>query len=321
MRLEDHEIRVGAVGEAEQRGSAMPDTKARRRGRKGRSHFAGPVIVLCAIVTSLVAEDYWANAGEIYRGVSAGSVPLGGETSEEARSLLEDRVAGALHEIALRGPEGYALATAEMDVDYDAAATVERAYAFGRSGGLLERLGDRARTALGAARVAPAVGYRQGALRAAVEDLAGLVNREPRSASVSVRGAEAKVVKAEKGYELDVPATAENLSLAIEGLTGEALMAGEVLKPEIATGEAEKVAAEASRALSGEVVLTAGQRGSSPCGSLTRRPKHRERPVHYVLRGMCFRPRRRYAAREGLHPRRGFDHHSLVRLARRGFST
>ena len=260
MRLEDHGITVGPVGAAgqrEARGSSMPDTTSGRRRRGGRRPFAGPVIVLCALVASLVAADYWANAGAIYRGVSAGSVPLGGETLEEARGLLEARAAGTLDEVALRGQEGYTLGTAGMDVDFDAAATAERAYGLGRSGGLLGRLGDRARAAFGVARVAPAVDYREGAVLAAVEGLAGRVDREPRSASVAVRGAEARVVGAEKGYELDVQATAENVGLAIEGLTGEAQMAGEVLQPELPTREAEEAAAEARRALSGEVVLKA----------------------------------------------------------------
>ncbi len=241
LRLEDHGITIGSVGTMDQRGARNPgmqDTTARRRRRRGRRPVAGSMIVLCALVASLVAADYWVNAGEIYRGVSAGSVSLGGETPGEARKLLEDRAARALAEIRLTGPERSTLDTREMSVDFDAAATAESAYAVGRRGGLLERVGDRARAAFGTARVAPEVEYRPGAARAAVEDLAARVSREPRSASVVIRGAEAEVIESAKGYDLDVPATVESVDRAIRQLTGEARMAGEVRKPKIATGAA-----------------------------------------------------------------------------------
>nr|MDP9480803.1 peptidoglycan binding domain-containing protein [Actinomycetota bacterium] len=156
-------------------------------------------------------------------------------------------------------PEDVVVDAERLGAELDAAKTARRAYAVGRSGGLLERVGDRARAAFGGARVEAAVDYRPGAVRAAVENIADRVNREPRAASVVIREAEeAEVVRSENGYELDVVATAQNVRRAVEDLGGEARMAGEVLAPEVSTPEAEEAAEKARRAMSGTVVLTSG---------------------------------------------------------------
>ena len=138
--------------------------------------------------------------------------------------------------IRLTGPEEFTLDTEKMALDFDVPRTVDRAYAVGRQGGLLERLADRAKAALGVARVAPAVEYRQEVARAAVEDFATQVNREARSAAVIIEGAKAEVIEPKEGYELNVPATVESVEQAVEELTGEARVVGEVLKPKWTTG-------------------------------------------------------------------------------------
>ena len=267
MRPEDPATSVGTTRKGSQNSpvpapapAPVPDTKTDRRGNWGRSQIPGVVIVLCALVAALVAADYAANAGEIYRGVYAGSVSLGGKTPGEARGFLQDRATRTLVEIRLTGPKRSTLGTKTMDVDVDVATTVQRAYEVGRTGGLLDRLGGRASAAFGAARVAPAVEYRPKAVRAAVEGLASRVNRKPRAASVVVRGTKVEVIRPEAGYELDVAATTKNVTQAVEDLGDEAPMAGKVIEPEISALEAEEAAARARRALSGAVVLTAGER-------------------------------------------------------------
>lgn len=218
-----------------------------------------PVLIACALVAVLVAASAWANAGKVYRGVEVGSVPLGGKTPEEARSALEAR-AGELERIQLDGPSEAAIGAGEMGVDYDVAATVERAYAVGREGGIATRLGDRIKATFGAARVAPEVDYSTGVARAELEDLAARVNEEPRNASVTVEGTEVRVVESGEGYELDVPATAANVERAVEGMTGEAFMVGKTSKPGVATPAAEEAAEKARRAMAGPVVLFSGER-------------------------------------------------------------
>jgi vancomycin resistance protein YoaR len=207
----------------------------------------------------MLAVDHWSNTGKIYRGVSAGSVALGGKTPEEARELFEDRVATHLKDIRLTGPERSSLDPGVMDVSFDTAATVDRAYAVGRRGGIFERFRDRAAASLGAAKVAPAVAYRPEAAYAAADELAARVDREPKAASVVIQDAKVEVVESREGYRLDVPATAGSVQRAVEEVTGEARMVGETLEPRIDTSVAEEAAAKARRATAGPVVLTAGE--------------------------------------------------------------
>ena len=183
---------------------------------------------------------------------------LGGKTPEEAERFLKGS-AGGSGEVRLVGPGEVTLDAGQTDADLDAEVTAGSAYAVGRTGGFFERLGDRARAFLGVARVEPAVAYDPGAVRTALEDVAEGVAREPRPASVEVRGSEVRVAAAREGYDLDIGATAENVGRAVENLRGEAVMAGEVLKPGVDTAEAEEAAAEARRAMSATMVLASGE--------------------------------------------------------------
>ena len=72
-------------------------------------------------MTVLVAADYWMNYGKIYRGVSVGSVPLGGKTPGEAQQILEER-AGSLEEIELTGPQEFTVPSDRLGVNFDVEA-------------------------------------------------------------------------------------------------------------------------------------------------------------------------------------------------------
>ena len=59
----------------------------RRKGKSGR-RFVASVLVACAVVSVLVAADYWSSTGKIHRGVEVGSVALGGKTPAEAEEIV-----------------------------------------------------------------------------------------------------------------------------------------------------------------------------------------------------------------------------------------
>ena len=230
---------------------------ARKYGNS-RQRVIGPVLVICAIVSVLVAANYWMNHSKIYPGVTVGDVALGGKTPEEAREVLDGRAGGTLREVRLSGgPEELTLPAEEAGVSFDAASTVDRAYAVGREGSVFERLGERLRAAWGTASVRPAVDYDREAIRARVENLAGRANAEPRNAYVNMSGARAEVVESREGYTVDVAATLENTDAAIEDLSGEAEIAGETLEPEVSDTMAQAAAEEAERVTAGPVSLTA----------------------------------------------------------------
>ncbi len=228
-----------------------------RSGVRGRK-ITGPVLVVCAVVAVLIALDYWSNAGNVYRGVEVGGVPLGGKTPEEARRTLQERASGAPEEIRLTGPGGgFALSKKEMGFHLDVAASVEDAYAVGRRGGIARRVGERLRTAFGTIGIPPEVGYDPEVVRLAVEDAARKMNEGPRDASVAVVGGEVKVEEAQDGFRIDVQKTTENVEEALESLSGEAAMAGEKLRPGISTEAAQRAAEKARAAVSGPVVMAA----------------------------------------------------------------
>ena len=239
------------------------ETSGRRREsrnvrRKGGAGIAGPVIVICAVIAGLVALNYWANAGQIYRGVEVGSLELGGKTPEGARRAIEECVAGPLEELELTGfKENVTLSAKRLGADFDVSATVDAAYAVGREGSIVERLLDRVRAARGQVEAPLVADYEPQTLRVAVENLAGRVNAEPRKASVSVSGSEVRVQTAREGYELDVPATTENVERALKDISGEATLAGETREPEVSTREAERAADRAREAVAAPVLLTA----------------------------------------------------------------
>ncbi len=235
--------------------SGYSPTYTGKRGRRGR--FVGPVLIVCAIVAMLVAGDYWLNSGKIYRGVEVGSVALGGETPTAARGIVRERALGALEEIELSGPEQFTRTAAEMGVNFNVGATVRKAYAVGREGNILERLQERLRATFVGITIPPDVDYRPAKARAEVEEIASRVNHEPREASVNIVGSEVEVVESREGYKLDNAATLASVDSAVDDVSGEAKLVGEVLKPEITTEEAEVAAEKARGALSEQVVLKA----------------------------------------------------------------
>jgi vancomycin resistance protein YoaR len=228
----------------------------KRYGGKRRS-IAGPLIIACAVIAVLVAADYLMNAGRIYRGVEVGDVALGGRTPAEARQIVEEHATGALKEIEFSGPERFTRTAREMGVSFNTEATVDEAYAVGREGNILERLGERGRALLGQMTIPPDVDYRPGRARAEVEEIASQVNHEPKEASVNIYGSEVEVVESREGYKLDNAATIESVDGAIEDMSGQARLIGDVLEPAITTREAEAAAEKARRVLSEQLVFRA----------------------------------------------------------------
>jgi vancomycin resistance protein YoaR len=225
-------------------------------GRKRRS-IAGPILIACAVLAVLVAADTLLNSGRIYRGVEVGDVALGGSTPEEARRIVQERATGAVKEIQLSGPEQFTRTSREMGVRFNVDATVQEAYAVGREGNILERLGERGRALVVGVSVPADVDYRPGRARTEVEEIAAQINREPREATLRVVGSQVEVTDSQEGYELDVGATMRSVDAAVEDLSGQARLVGDVLGPNITTAEADAAAEKARQAVSEQLVFNA----------------------------------------------------------------
>ena len=248
------------------RGRGLPDTRkkapARRRGRgPGRGAglgVVGAVVVVCAALSVLATLDHLSNAGEIRRGVHVGDVGLGGKTPEEARSILA-RSNPQDAEIRLLKPrQDAAVPAASLGVRLDVEATVGRAYAVGREGGVLGRLADRARAPFGVG--APAeVRYSTEDAEAWVRGVAERDAAAVREASAEISGTDVSVTPSRPGYALDVPATLRRLDGALKALRTGAPAAGEVERPAVTTREAETAALAARGAMEAPIRLTTGE--------------------------------------------------------------
>ena len=225
----------------------------RRRAR--RSGFAGPIIIVCALVAVLVAADFWLNSGKVHRGVEVGNVSLGGMEPAEARQVVRERALGPLQEIELTGPERFSRSAGELGVNFHVDATVDKAYAVGREGSLPERLGERLRAAFPGITIDPNIDYRSERVRVEVEEIAGQVNTPPKDATVEVVGSEVEVGESREGYRLNVDDTMASVDEAIDGMTGEAKLRGQVLGPAITTSEAETAAEKAQGAVAQQIVF------------------------------------------------------------------
>src|SRR5829696_8756351 len=222
-----------------------------------RRGFAGPIIIICAIIAVLVAADFWLNSGKIHRGVEVGDVSLGGMTPAEARQTVKDHVMGPLEEIEFSGPEHFSRKASDMGVRFNVGRTVNQAYAVGREGNVLDRLSQRLRASFGGATIPPDIDYRPELARAQVQEIATQTNHQPTEANVKIYGSEVEVSKSREGYELNPAATMTSIDGAIDDMSGKVSLQGDVLDPDVTTAEAETAADKARGALSKPIEIKA----------------------------------------------------------------
>jgi vancomycin resistance protein YoaR len=223
----------------------------RRRG------IAGPVIIICAIIAVLVAADFWLNSGKIHRGVEVGNVSLGGKTPAEARQIVGDQVMGPLREIDFTGPDQFTRTAGEMGLSFNIDETVDKAYAVGREGNVLDRLSGRLRASFGGVTIPPDIDYQPAKARGEVREIASEADHPPREADVKINGSEVEVANSRDGYELSLAATMASVNRAIEDMSGRARLRGDTLEPDVTTAEAEEAAKKARKALSEPLELRA----------------------------------------------------------------
>jgi vancomycin resistance protein YoaR len=229
------------------------------RKRRGRHRIAGPVLIVFALLAVLVAADFWVNAGRVYRDVEVGTAEVGGKTPQEARAIIEEGAADPVEEVRLTGPQSVTLTDEALGIRLDVEATLDKAYAVGREGGIMERLGERFDAAWGSAAIEPVIHYDEGVARAEVERLAKELDTKPREGTVAIEGDRVEVGESAKGYETDVEATLANVERAVGEMRGEAGIAGRELDPRVSTEEAERAAEKAETAMSEPIRLTTGE--------------------------------------------------------------
>ncbi len=261
-------------------------------GVQGQGRLLEILLISCAALAILVALDAYANSGEVYRGVEVAGVPVGGETPEEAREIVQSqlqsnmpqefRLVRAGESAALNAaPDGgeseepaadlqlvssdqvAALNSEELAIDFNVESTIERAYEVGRSGWIGHRIAERVRASMGMVGVDASAEFDADLVRNVVGGLANEVNQAPQNAAISLSGTETQVQKGRPGFELDQDATVDNVRQAIGNLKGEAKIAGGPAEPKITTKEANDAADRINGALEEPLTLEAGDQSWS----------------------------------------------------------
>ena len=198
------------------------------------------LIIACFVVAALVVADYWMNQGKIYPGVEAAGMNLGGRTPQEAQKILAGRTAG-LKEIKLTGPEEFTISSKQLGVDFDAQGTVDRAYAVGRRGGILERISDRIEATWGTVSLPLVVNYDRERLRKGLSGVFNALNTEPVEAGFEVSGSEVSVTQSRTGQKVDEEKLLDDIEAGLP--TGEREYEVPIIteEPKLTTEEAEKL--------------------------------------------------------------------------------
>jgi vancomycin resistance protein YoaR len=219
-----------------------------KRKRKKTSYARRRKIALIALIAFfllVVAGAVYYLAGgddEISRGVSIGSVEVGGMTREEARKAVQDDASATFEKISFgTGKEGFSVGGDDLGIEVNAASAVDKAYSVGRRGNAFQHLSDSLRSYLGGVRVDLDAGYDKDKATSALKEQAEQFNREPKNASFSVTDKGKVVVEeAENGRILDQEETLANLERALKNMSGQVAIAeGPTPKPEVSTAEVQ----------------------------------------------------------------------------------
>ena len=151
-----------------------------------RRKTAGVALIACLLVVGAV---YYLTGGddEINRGVSIGSVDVGGMTRDEAREAVQADALATFEKISFgTGKEGFSVGGDDLGIKVDAASAVDEAYSVGRRGNVFQHLSDASRSYLGGVRLDLDAGYDKDKARGVLEQRADEFNEKPQDASFSV---------------------------------------------------------------------------------------------------------------------------------------
>lgn len=210
---------------------------ARRRGVAFVGLAAALLLILFIAVDLLAGGD-----DEISRGVTIGSVGVGGMTKAEASRAVQDDASATFQKISFgSGEEEFSLSGADLGVRVDAASAVDEAYSVGRRGGFFRHLSDGLHSFTGGTDIDLAAGYDEEKAGSALGKAAEGFDQKPKNASFSVTDdGNVEVEKAQDGRVLDQDATLANLEGSLQNMSGHVPIAkGKPPEPEVTTAEVQ----------------------------------------------------------------------------------
>jgi len=231
----------GATRRSDNEAPRILKRKKTSHARRRRSRLLALIAFFLLVV--VVGVFYLAGGGdEINRGVSIGSVDVGGMTKEEARRAVQEDASATFEKISFgTGEEGFSVSGDDLGIKVDAASAVDEAYSVGRRGNVFQHLSDASRSYLGGVKVDLDASYDKDKARSVLKAQAEQFNEEPQNASFSVTDdGKIEVKEAENGRVLDQEETLANLEGALKNMSGHVPIAeGPTPKPKITTAEVQ----------------------------------------------------------------------------------
>lgn len=168
----------------------------------------GTFIFTCASIFFLLVFDLY-HLGRIYPGVSVGGVELAGKTPEEASlALAQQLVFPQQGKIAFQVDDQVWVARPlDLGLSLDVQSSVERAYAWGRTGNPLRRLYEQLRAWRVKVDVPPRLVYDERLASDYLAQIAAQVNRPTVEATLRVEGTDVVALPGQVGRVVDQEAT------------------------------------------------------------------------------------------------------------------
>jgi vancomycin resistance protein YoaR len=216
-------------------------------------------------VAAAVAGYEFRHARHIYPGISLVvpttqgplTIELGGLTRAEAPDRLERILTPypGPHTILRHGDRTWAFSASDLGVELDAAATVEAAFAQGRSGELWADLLRQFELYRRGGTITPVLRYDEGQEAYILGRIAREVNRAPREGVLRLEGLKVVAARGEAGLQMDIAASRAALhEHLVRGGDAEVELVVRAVHPVLE--EVDEAAAQVQRLLQGPISLT-----------------------------------------------------------------
>ncbi len=255
----EHAPRRPAVYDPSRVSAAAPPARRRRR-------WVGPVFGVLAglIVVALIGLFAYAGwydqqyAGRIFPGVQVLGVDVGGKTPDEARVLLQNRVAdfaGQPVVLTWHGQQWHPQPN-ELGMQVNLDGTVDKAYAVGRTGNLLATWDARIGAAQHGDVVPLSVSLDENNLLTYLQkQVAPQIDQPLQEGDVWLQGEQVKTTPAQEGRKLDVYAAVQTIRTSLSRLaTSEVTLPVTVTTPQVTQAEVDQTSGALKTLLSAPLV-------------------------------------------------------------------
>jgi lipoprotein-anchoring transpeptidase ErfK/SrfK len=213
----------------------------RKIGRGSRVQIALVVVLLVLLAGAVGAYALDASKeGEIADGVTIGGVDVGGQSTEEAKSLVRaDLVEPLTHPVYVRyGKERFRLTPEQLEVRADVQGMVDEAVDASREGGIFSRLWRYTSGGDVDTDVEPRISYSNAALNGFLEGVATNINREPQDATVEPTPTSLSAVPEQPGITVRAEDLRDRVESALQSPRARVVGAPvDKVQPEVTTDE------------------------------------------------------------------------------------